>query len=347
MFKKYSKSGVATSSIKKDIAALPFEEIQEAYSDEMARETERHLAEENAIALAAYERRVQKKEFTSYGESESSREQEDDSVPDFVRVDELESSLLSRLRVNADENAVVSFAERYAIKESWSWLGPQLIAHLGSYKMAGKIEGKYSALEFAQLNIGKDPRELGIYRFITRVARGKLMEKQVLPEHTHYCALVPLYMAAQKKVNNIRYEEWHRDKIELLVDKDLHAAMVCEQPMGLVDSDELLNIRMAGLSYISKSAKERGATKYYNPETYHALSGVGDSAIGNLPKYAKAMLCQIWCAHPVNRNKYMILDPYAWDNMPEPLVSSTILRNRAVSPAYSGTTVYKNTDVGW
>lgn len=320
MFKKYSKFGVATSSIKKDIASLPFEEIYEAYTDEMARETERHLEEENAVALAAYERRVQRKgkEFTSYGESEGLREQEDDSIPDFVRVDELDASLVSRLRVIANENAVVSFAERYAIKESWSWLGPQLIAHLGSYKMAGKLEGKYNAVEFAQLNIGKDPRELGIYRFITKVARGKLMEKQVLPEHTHYCALVPLYMAAQKKFNNIRYEEWHRERLDILVDKDLFAAMTCEQPVGPVDADELLNIRMAGLSYISKSAKERGATKYYNPETYHALSGVGDSAIGNLPKYAKAMLCQIWCAHPVNRNKYMILDPYAWDNIPEP-----------------------------
>jgi hypothetical protein len=36
------------------------------------------------------------------------------------------------------------------------------------------------------------------------------------------------------------------------------------------------------------------------------------------------MLTQIWCAHPENRTKYMVLCPYAWDCIPPPLISNNI-----------------------
>jgi hypothetical protein len=42
------------------------------------------------------------------------------------------------------------------------------------------------------------------------------------------------------------------------------------------------------------------------------------------PDLAQVMLTQIWCAHPENRTKYMILCTHAWDHIPAPLISNNI-----------------------
>jgi hypothetical protein len=43
-----------------------------------------------------------------------------------------------------------------------------------------------------------------------------------------------------------------------------------------------------------------------------------------VPELAQTMIAQIWCAHPSNRTKYMVLDPKNWDAIPAPLISSDI-----------------------
>jgi len=354
MYTKYTKSGYSKSSAKKDIKELPFDEIQEDYSGHYNHAVEVYLEDVNNIAMNAWKRKSALARADLYKNSEESEEEVDDSLRDYTPIEDVPADEASKFREAANDYAVLAFVDKYNIKEAWEWLGPQLLAHLGTYKLPEYVDkevtGSSGTKVMKRVIVGSDfldlnvttPRELGIYRFITKVARGKLMEKQVLPEHTPYCSLVPLYMAAQKKFSSIKYTDWDPTTVKPLVDKDLYAAMVCDPPMGKVTDDELLQIRHVGLSYISRSAKERGQTKYYNPETYHTLSGIGDSAIGNLPKYAKVMLCQIWSAHPKNRNQYMILDPYDWDRMPPPLINSTILAHRQVSADNAGTTVYRS-----
>jgi hypothetical protein len=336
MYSRYTKSGTNKVSSKRDIKELPFEEVSldatRIYNDLVDRE----LVVANAAAQSEWNRRKVIARVNTY--SEESREQEDDSLADFEPLDSIDAELARSFKATAYTEAVDIFVERYAIKECWSWLGSQLLSHLGTYQLPSRVDGKILGKDFCALNIGSNERELGIYILLTKVARGRLMEKQVLPDHTPYCALVPMYMAAQKKFHSVPYSYWDPRGV---VDKELYSAMTCDPPIGTISTDELLSIRQAGLSYVSKSAKERGQVKYYNPETYHKLVGIGDSAIGNLPVYARAMLCQIWVAHPKNRNQYMILDPYDWDHMPEPLISSTVISNRLVEPMNAGVTIYK------
>jgi hypothetical protein len=54
------------------------------------------------------------------------------------------------------------------------------------------------------------------------------------------------------------------------------------------------------------------------------LYGVTHPEFRILPELAQVMLAQIWCAHPENRTKYMILDFKNWDQMPEPLITTEI-----------------------
>lgn len=208
---------------------------------------------------------------------------------------------------------ILNFISKHQIEESWDWLATQLLAHLAQYSVPSSKDG----YEFLAYNIGKDPREAGIYKLTACVSRGKLMKVQTSKEHLPVCALVPLYMAAQKQYNNVPYTGW--TNIEHLVGKDLYEAMTYELPQ--LTSDEILAVREAGLRYYSKS----GTMKHRNPQTYHTLNNIRNTEIGKMPRLAKVMVTQIWCAHPANRHQYMVLDPNNWDNMPEPLIKDPLL----------------------
>lgn len=321
LIKRYAKNGIQIVK-KSDIKSLPFEEISEYYNDYKASKVGEALEERNKLLLLAHKRMVSRIKIE---DSESSREQEDDSIRDFVPCNELDDESMAGIVSTGIDLAVADFVTRYDIVSVWSWLGPQLLAQLASYKLPEKVDGKYRGHDFLKENI--DPsnlRDMGIYRFVAKVARGKIMSKHTEPEHLPYCALVPLLLAAQKKFHNIPYNDWSVDGLQYLVDKDLHAAMTCEPMPPGVTTEELLAIRNLGLQYTSKAKGSMGHVKSYSPVTYHQLTGIGDTAIGGLPRYAKAMVTQIWCANPANRNKYMILDPWNWDNVPAPLISSEV-----------------------
>ena len=102
--------------------------------------------------------------------------------------------------------------------------------------------------------------------------------------------------------------------------------MLCEVPE--VTREELLDIREMGLVF--KTGQKAGTTR--NPATTYRLTGINSTKIGGLPELAQTMLSQIWCAHPTNRTKYMVLDPHNWDQIPTPLVSeqlfSPIIHNK-------------------
>jgi hypothetical protein len=220
---------------------------------------------------------------------------------------------------DASSTIVEDFVKLHKLRnqETWEWLGPQLLAHLASYRLPSTQN--ISARQFLDLNVLGKPRELGIWRFITKVSRSKVMGKQTLPESLPYCALVPLYMAAQKKFNNIPYGVWVRNEVKHLVDQLLWDAVSYDLPADVareLQPQKLVEIRDLGLSVPGKSPR--------NPKTYHSLSRIEQTALGGMPLYLKAMLTQIWVAHPENRHQYMILDPRNWDATPAPLVSSSV-----------------------
>jgi hypothetical protein len=102
--------------------------------------------------------------------------------------------------------------------------------------------------------------------------------------------------------------------------------MLCEAPQ--LTREELLQIRDQGLTF--QAGTKRGQTR--KPETTYKLYSIQDTQIGKLPLLAQTMLTQTWCAHPVNRTKYMILDPLNWDRLPTPLVTEDIFGNSSYQP---------------
>jgi hypothetical protein len=299
---------------KKDILDFPFEEIEIDYQARLSLEYSRELELSNAARIYRQKER--------YARVNAGSEEVDDSVPDAIPADRLDEKLLESLKLRVNKEAVEAFAAKYNIVNSWKFLGPQLLAYLAEYRLPSKNE--ICARAFLDLNVRGKPRELGLYRLITKVPRGSLMSKQVLPEHRNYSSLVPLYMAAQKKYNGISYNSWDRSSLGALLDKDLWAAVSYEIPAEVssaLGSEELLAIREAGLQGTYKGKPIR-----YNPETYHILKGISQSLIGNMPRYLQVMLTQIWVAHPVNRTELMILNCKDLDNMPEPLISTNVVK---------------------
>lgn len=207
-----------------------------------------------------------------------------------------------------DKESAILFVEKYGIKKAWSWLGPQLIAHLSRYTLPDKEEdGTYDAKKYLAFNITND-REKGLYHLLINLNASEIMASpQTSVEHLPYCALVPLYMAAQKKFNKVPYSKW--SNVNYIVPKLLHAAMLAPELPKELTLENILETRTVGL-------------KGHSSNTYHSLIGIGHTELGKLPKYAQCMVAQIWCAHPSNRHEYMILDPYNWDNVPEPLVAT-------------------------
>lgn len=216
-----------------------------------------------------------------------------------------------------DEATALEFVARYHIKKAWSWLGGQLLAHLGKYKLPERDEnGLYDGTAFMRLNVGKDPREMGIWTMLHKLQRSHFMGPQTEPEHIQVCALVPIYLAAQKKFNGVPYEVW--TNLQHVVDRRLYEAMLAPE-LPAMTKDEIMEVRAAGL-------------KDHSPVTYHSLIGIGHTPIGKLPKLAQCMVTQIWCAHPANRHEFMILDPYNWDNMPEKLVDDATVKVELTPP---------------
>jgi hypothetical protein len=208
------------------------------------------------------------------------------------------------------------FVTKYGIQKSWSWLGPQLFAHLGAYKLPELKNGMYDPVEFLKINIRDNFFEEGLWYFLVKSNRSMLMKGMTSQTHLPVCSLVPFYLAAQKQYNNISYSSWDRTKLSILVDKNLMD--VIDTPKVEITADEILYARDLG-------------SGQYDLTSYNRLVGIKDTALGKFKAMTQAVLAQIWCAHPVNRHKYMILDPWDLDLMPEPLVPSEVLTSSSVT----------------
>ena len=91
--------------------------------------------------------------------------------------------------------------------------------------------------------------------------------------------------------------------------------------------EDLLQLRDKGLLW--RSGPNMGTLR--NPLYTHSLYGMKDTDFGEVPDLAQVMLTQIWCAHPENRTKYMVLTPNDWDKIPESLVAPTLF----LDPVYT------------
>lgn len=200
------------------------------------------------------------------------------------------------------------------------WILPQIQAHIANNWKPQRVGELYCArATMVEMSKQADLWTKGLYLALQQLKRSTWVYKQASLEGSHYCALVPLILSSYKKYLNIPYQQWNREHLQLLVDKPLVEAMLCEPPQLSVV--ELLEIRELGLT--TKSGKNVG--KVANPLTTWRLHGIQQTQLGEIPVLAQTMLTQIWCAHPQWRNDNMVLDPIMWDLMPQQLLTHEVL----------------------
>lgn len=244
---------------------------------------------------------------------------------------------LPHIRRRARQRAIAEeFIPQYKLETILQeYIMPQILTrlanrHPGSLAEVSTAEGKIDGKKMLN-KIFDFTREWdrGLYYFLMLDQRSAYLKTQYKGEAKKYCALVPLILYAFKLYHNIPYTAWDRETLHFVVNDSLCQAMLCSVPE--VSREDLLEIREAGLLY--KNGVKQGESR--NPVTTYKLYGVTDSVIGDLPEMAQTMLVQIWCAHPVNRTKYMVLNPEDWDTIPAPLVAEQLFAPQVVHQTLS------------
>jgi hypothetical protein len=227
----------------------------------------------------------------------------------------------SKLNVSQCED----LAKEVHINAFNSWMLPQINAYLGTWDLVKGSNGLIDPMATARKNITTE-WTIGLWKVITKLKRGSLVKSQSNPEFVNYSALVPLVLSAQKRFNNVPYSAWDVLADCPLVEPSLLEAMLWRDDDLFIDGvlnislDRLLEIRRQGLT--TKSGTNSGVMA--KPTSTWCLKGIRDTELAHVPKLVGTMLTQIWVAHPSLRTNYMILNPYDWDNMPEPLISEQI-----------------------
>lgn len=214
---------------------------------------------------------------------------------------------------------IEDFSSKYNLKHNADWFWGQAFARIAAVPLPLGSDGLYSAKTWYTNYIKNDTVLYAIAILAKYPTRSAIVHKQTEVKYRNYCSLVPLLMAAYKQLQNIPYSAWNKSEVFGIVEPNLYSAMTCTVPdMGI---SEILEAREYGLT--PKTGKSAGVAR--NPAHSYGLWLPKDNPLYDLPTLAKMMVCQTWCAHPVNRTNLMILDPSNWDNMPEPLITTTDL----------------------
>lgn len=300
---RYSPARTTFSSINKKLWDIPWAEAHHLFRSvqtDLIEEKQRKIDEEYELEIAELERRWTDSHEAPYEGNFS------DSTPKpgvTIKQAELEKAISGRIRTE--------FIAKYRLDLYVDWMMPQIITYIGNLPKFKDEEGKYCGLQFRNNNFKTDAQK-GLYRFLMINERSEYLKSQYKYPNKQYCALVPLILYAHKLVDQTPYAAWSRETLPLVVNSELADAMLCTIPS--VTKDELIEIRRVGLLDAGGRPK--------SPISTHMLYGNDQKAsvIGDLPKQAKVMLTQIWCAHPDNRTKYMVLNPKNWDKMPPLLI---------------------------
>jgi hypothetical protein len=320
--------------VKRDFKTVPFERAVQAYRDAA------DMAEQTAVAGLDYMRQKHIQQLEKLW-SDTHEAPYEGNFSDEYNSPQLSKDTRREIRSAAGQKAVVEFVKTNNLDKMWTWLMPQLVTYIATLPTVA-VEGKISGLDYIKKYFfNGDPWHEGLYRFLMIDSRSCYLTTQYKGEARHYCSLVPLIMYAHKLVHNIPYSAWKRDEVHFVVNQSLASAMLCEIPEDL-SNERLLEIREQGLTW--KSGKDEGNTK--DPVSTYKLYGIKDTELGHLPDLATTMLTQIWCAHPSNRIKYMVLD---WDGVPPPLVNVDIFKPKSFvsNPIAPGSDDSNTSDLPW
>jgi hypothetical protein len=221
---------------------------------------------------------------------------------------------------------IKDFCSSNKFDANYEWIFSQMLAKIAEVPLVKNENGLYSGKQLF-IDIRKSPTLSGILLLCKFPSRSVLVPKQTSVEGRPYCALVPLIMSAYKRYKDYPYCAWDREEIGNITETKLKDAMLLTE-LPQLTKEEVLIARQIALT--PQSGVKAGIPR--NPASTYVLYLKKESGISSLPDLAKIMICQTWCAHPINRNSYMILNPLDWDNLPEELISSSGLEDIPVAP---------------
>lgn len=208
-------------------------------------------------------------------------------------------------------------AKTHCLTNFNSWMLPQILAYYGAWQLQWQLN-KVDYKLTAKHNI-KTKWDIGLWKVCTQLKRGSLVKAQV--KAPQYSALVPIILAGLKQFQGIKYQSWALDPNCYLVDKNLLELMLWrDDELYSLGSKRLLEIRQQGLT--TKSGARAGQVA--DPKSQWALTGIRNTELYKNPTLVNTVLTQIWVAHPSLRHELMVLDPYNWDQMPQPLIDDNI-----------------------
>ena len=128
-----------------------------------------------------------------------------------------------------------------------------------------------------------------------------------------YNSAVPYIMYCHRLHNQTPYESWRdHPNIKLLLGK---------HHTGLLDLTKFQSAKIAQLSTRDimhlRSMTLMRAGKLLPNTSWNCVLTKQDDIFDSLPKCVKLMTLQTWMLNGELRNKYMILNPFNWDNMPD------------------------------
>lgn len=213
---------------------------------------------------------------------------------------------------------VPDFCKEYQLKAR-PWILEQMQAYISRMPLVKTSSGKIDGTK-TLANAGKsDPVYRGIWLLVTTKNRGDFVLHQNA-NNVEYSALVPFMLAAYKKYHSIPYSNWENTKY--CFDPKMQAALDTDPELWKacldLGSETLLEVLDFGLTVKADPTRKNKAMSAYR------ITGKSGTVVDELSPFAQVMLLQFWVAHPQLRTKYMILDPFDWDLMPEPLIKTDI-----------------------
>lgn len=330
MYTKYNKRAPSkVTVINADWRTVPWEECEKIYQEAAV------LAEETALAVHT----SKYKEYLERANMEGFEPKPISALPNRLAI-----------RRKAGQKAVLAdFIPKYKLEDFAIHYMPQIVAHIATLSLvlgSGEImlgkeyydehikngravnftrddcDDYISPLQYLEKHFST-PKMKGLYRFLMLDSRSSFIKQQYKGEARAYCSLVPTIMYSYKLRFGIPYEAWDMEEARYVMPHNLYEAATADIDYYTFSKDELLEIRTKGLMW--QTGDKAGEVR--NPLYSHKLYGLDkESEFYKVPELAQVMLTQIWCAHPENRTRYMILTPRypCWDMVPESLIAPEI-----------------------
>lgn len=183
-----------------------------------------------------------------------------------------------------------------------------LINFLSQHKY-DEVETPYGKTTYSNLSY--------LMALLSAVSRSKLLSYRMTSEEGRkHSTLVPLFLAAHKHYNGIKYSEWDKS--------DTHIKHVLGyQLVGILDVAPNFNIDITKLADYRNEALTVRKTGERKPNTGVIAKKIKLSSIDGREHWFKSyhvvppILLQTWVANVEWRHEDMILDLNDWDNMPE------------------------------